>query len=702
MDLVETNDGNLLIIGQGDNPETGSGDYMASLVDQSGNELWCQYYGITQTENAYAVSRAEDNGFTIGGYGSSPENVWRIYLLRIDENGDVVWESYSEGESGRESAYAMTKALDGGYVLAGDSGSSWENVQIVKFDQAGNVVWSNYIPYQPPQYTRSITNTMDGGFLISGHHYQSLIYDQWLLKIDSLGNFIWDQTFVTDYQDYGWSVEYIDDQSYFIAGSSNSQGYLTKIRPVASTGNVVINELMINPNVVNDNDGEWFEVVNTSGTIINLQGWQIVSHDENYLFDSEVFLYPNEYSIFSPNADFYTNGGVDVLHGYSALSLNNFEDEIILVDSLSNTIDSVVWNGSNGFPTASGVSSALINPILDNSVSASWSLSALTFGDGDYGTPGGPNYFSNINLGGPYYDLPQIMVGAVNTGVISINNTGNDTLRIDRVLSSNLEFEAIIVDSMVAPFSESNFNLNFYPSEFGVRTAQLFVYSNAYQNEEMEFQISGVAIPANSDISCTPDTIFFDTNTVLDTLIHEVDISNEGTLDLTINDIEVSSNPTDYDFSIYSGVVPPGRDVIFELSYHGPKSPAPEPNSLIIYSNDPDEPAYSIIILFHEVVHTELENIPKTYTLNQNYPNPFNPTTTLRYGLPEDNEVSLIIYDIRGNTISMIESESKQAGWYEHTWIGLNDYGQPVSTGLYLARLQAGSYSKVIKMVYLK
>ena len=50
----------------------------------------------------------------------------------------------------------------------------------------------------------------------------------------------------------------------------------------------------------------------------------------------------------------------------------------------------------------------------------------------------------------------------------------------------------------------------------------------------------------------------------------------------------------------------------------------------------------------------------------------------------------------------MIESESKQAGWYEHTWIGLNDYGQPVSTGLYLARLQAGSYSKVIKMVYLK
>ncbi|MBL7046230.1 MAG: right-handed parallel beta-helix repeat-containing protein [Candidatus Marinimicrobia bacterium] len=94
--------------------------------------------------------------------------------------------------------------------------------------------------------------------------------------------------------------------------------------------------------------------------------------------------------------------------------------------------------------------------------------------------------------------------------------------------------------------------------------------------------------------------------------------------------------------------------------------------------------------------------LPTEYVLDQNYPNPFNPTTTLRYGIPEDSNVSLVIYDIRGNTISTIESESKQAGWYEHTWNGLNNNGQPVSTGLYLARLQAGSYSKTIKMVYLK
>ena len=94
--------------------------------------------------------------------------------------------------------------------------------------------------------------------------------------------------------------------------------------------------------------------------------------------------------------------------------------------------------------------------------------------------------------------------------------------------------------------------------------------------------------------------------------------------------------------------------------------------------------------------------MPKTFALHQNYPNPFNPSTTLRYGLPEDASVSLVIYDIRGNTVRTIDSGSQVAGWYEHIWNGIDDAGQPVSTGLYLTRLRAGSYSKTIKMLYLK
>ena len=94
--------------------------------------------------------------------------------------------------------------------------------------------------------------------------------------------------------------------------------------------------------------------------------------------------------------------------------------------------------------------------------------------------------------------------------------------------------------------------------------------------------------------------------------------------------------------------------------------------------------------------------MPSEYSMQQNYPNPFNPTTTISYGLPEEADISLVIYDIRGHVVKTIDSGGQVAGWYEHVWRGLDNSGQPVSTGLYLTRLQAGSHTKTIKMLYLK
>ena len=98
----------------------------------------------------------------------------------------------------------------------------------------------------------------------------------------------------------------------------------------------------------------------------------------------------------------------------------------------------------------------------------------------------------------------------------------------------------------------------------------------------------------------------------------------------------------------------------------------------------------------------DMAALPDEYIMQQNYPNPFNPTTTLRYGIPEDANVTLMIYDIRGNLVKTIESGYQTAGWYSVRWNGLTDAGQLVPTGLYLARFKAGNFSRVVKMLYLK
>ena len=94
--------------------------------------------------------------------------------------------------------------------------------------------------------------------------------------------------------------------------------------------------------------------------------------------------------------------------------------------------------------------------------------------------------------------------------------------------------------------------------------------------------------------------------------------------------------------------------------------------------------------------------LPVQYVLDQNFPNPFNPTTTMRFGIPEESAVSLTIYDMRGHSVKSFHSESKPAGWYQYIWDGLNDEGDAVPTGVYFTRLQAGSYTRTIKMLMIK
>jgi predicted GH43/DUF377 family glycosyl hydrolase len=95
-------------------------------------------------------------------------------------------------------------------------------------------------------------------------------------------------------------------------------------------------------------------------------------------------------------------------------------------------------------------------------------------------------------------------------------------------------------------------------------------------------------------------------------------------------------------------------------------------------------------------------SMPKEFSLGRNFPNPFNPSTTISYELPAASHVTLTIYDITGRTVTTLEETHQPAGIYSVQWNGTNDSGYPVSTGVYLCRLQAGDFSKTIKMVLLR
>ena len=86
------------------------------------------------------------------------------------------------------------------------------------------------------------------------------------------------------------------------------------------------------------------------------------------------------------------------------------------------------------------------------------------------------------------------------------------------------------------------------------------------------------------------------------------------------------------------------------------------------------------------------------------YPNPFNPTTTIKYEIKESAQVTLKIYNVAGQLVRTLvdDVQAPKEGGLAKEWNGLNDQGQPVSSGVYFYKLVTKNFSQTKKMVLLK
>ncbi|MGD8778750.1 MAG: T9SS type A sorting domain-containing protein [Ignavibacteria bacterium] len=91
-----------------------------------------------------------------------------------------------------------------------------------------------------------------------------------------------------------------------------------------------------------------------------------------------------------------------------------------------------------------------------------------------------------------------------------------------------------------------------------------------------------------------------------------------------------------------------------------------------------------------------------SFHLAQNYPNPFNPTTTINYQLPELEQVSLSIFNIKGQLVRTLVHAQQGPGNYTIIWDGLNEKGHQVSSGIYFYKLSAEKGTLTKRMLLLK
>jgi hypothetical protein len=97
------------------------------------------------------------------------------------------------------------------------------------------------------------------------------------------------------------------------------------------------------------------------------------------------------------------------------------------------------------------------------------------------------------------------------------------------------------------------------------------------------------------------------------------------------------------------------------------------------------------------------ELAPRASSLTQNHPNPFNPQTTIAFEIPDQQTVTLRVFEMSGRLVrNLIAAEPHTPGRHEVVWNGRDDAGRQVASGTYFYRLEAGSYSETKRMVLVK
>jgi hypothetical protein len=116
-----------------------------------------------------------------------------------------------------------------------------------------------------------------------------------------------------------------------------------------------------------------------------------------------------------------------------------------------------------------------------------------------------------------------------------------------------------------------------------------------------------------------------------------------------------------------------------------------------LYAGSTNEGVWRRLLSEVTGVGGELQANPTAFRLGQNYPNPFNPSTTITYELPEASVARLNVYDMLGREVSVLVNERRDAGVHQ-----VKFDGSGLSSGVYLYRLQAGTFVQTRKLLLLQ
>ncbi len=315
---------------------------------------WQRCYGGSNDDAAYDMINVDNGYMIVGGTGSNNGDISYNHgggdgwLVRIDTNGNILWERTYGGSNG-DWFDKIVPANNNTFYLLGISWSSDGDISndpypdspdiwIVKVDSIGNIIWYKILGTPYGDYFWNAAITLDDGVLVSGGVSGpggdvSTFYggdDSWYSKISSDGDIEWDYTIGTDWADQGMAAIQTSDGGYLLSSTSI---FLSN----DSSGNITCT-----PHSYGWNEGVLFKLDSS----LNIQWQRCYGGSDSDLLPN--ILEVEDGYIFAGSTQ-SNDGDVSGWHpGYNHLGYPNSDIWIVKIDYEGNIIWQNCYGGSGG------------------------------------------------------------------------------------------------------------------------------------------------------------------------------------------------------------------------------------------------------------------------------------------------------------------------------------------------------------------
>ena len=198
-DILETSDGGYIALGVTTSDELGDFDLWLIKLAADGTQQWNKTIGGTSNDEPQRFTKTVDGGYVIVGQTDAADGMGDVWVVKIDEDGDVLWQK-TYGDSDVTEYGVCIKTVSNGYiVLGGYQDMNWmESLWVLRLDGQGTLLWDQLISEEDTTvFGTSITPTTDGGYFITGNlvtDMETSFTDAYFLKLNHQGARQWVKT----------------------------------------------------------------------------------------------------------------------------------------------------------------------------------------------------------------------------------------------------------------------------------------------------------------------------------------------------------------------------------------------------------------------------------------------------------------------------------------------------------------------------